>query len=198
MLRCQAAITVSTFQKFAAIHVFSHPFGGRTRQGLVHRFRHLMVDQVFCLRSGEMEDDMSTAAADEAEDICTVVDLKDLIRDLRVNKGYDNAKIAAELDRLKIEPTGWTAFRVQCLVRGFKIYKKWGRKRTSQRRAWREHVEPALRKLTPGQRAEFYRTTVAEAARAEARHPRPDHLRDASDEIDYEAMIDEETGESWC
>lgn len=69
------------------------------------------------------------------EKVETLEDFKALIRELRVDKGCNDDQIATELDRLKVEPTGWTAFRVRCAVKALKLYRKWGRRTAAEEAA---------------------------------------------------------------
>jgi hypothetical protein len=69
------------------------------------------------------------------EKIETLTELKDLLRDLRVENGLNDNDIADELERRKVEPRNWTAFRVRCLVKGLKVYRKWGRKTAEEEAA---------------------------------------------------------------
>jgi hypothetical protein len=69
-------------------------------------------------------------------------------------------------------------------------HKKAGRKQTSPRRAWREHVAPTLNELTDEERADFYRTEVAAAARDRVRHPPPKHVEPEAAASEYDFLID--------
>ena len=69
------------------------------------------------------------------EKVETFDELKDLLRELRVEKRCNDNHIAAELNRLKVKPVGWTAFRVRCAVKALKIYRKWGRKSAAEEAA---------------------------------------------------------------
>ena len=62
-------------------------------------------------------------------------DLKALLRELRVENGANDDEIADELERRKVKPRNWTAFRVRCLVRGLVIHRKTGRKTAAEEAA---------------------------------------------------------------
>ena len=128
---------------------------------------------------------------ENTERVRTLADLRDLITELRVKQGMNETQIAAELERRKVQPLGWSKWRVQCLVVAFRTWRKWGRKPSRAKRVWREEVEPNIQDLTDDQRAEFYLADVVPAAKTErhlksAVHRAPRQPRTKMGPEDYE------------
>jgi hypothetical protein len=134
------------------------------------------------------------------KDITTIAELRRfLLRRIRED-GKDYDTVAEELRKsgIQLGKGDITGFRVLSLCKGLAVHRRRGPKPSSARRVWREEVEPHLEKMSAEQLAAFYTMEVAPAAKRAKRNGTLARFARQPANVNYEGMIDDESGEAFC